>query len=138
MKRQSQRQQLVSEYFDNGCLDLDAVLDALIDGSPECRLDETGSATSVDIRIEEKRHKILALMELNAASAIAKDAIRMGWFTEDQIDELLRIWTEEARRSAQDSTNSAGRTSKTNRWRDLSGYHNGARPRILPIHRLVA
>jgi len=134
MKQESQRKGLLSEYFDQGCLDLDAILDTLLGGSPEHRLDGTESAPCVDRRIEEKRHKILALMELNAASDIAKNAIRMGWFTEDQINELLRIWTEETRKSTADSAKSAGIVPSTNLWRDFSAYHNGVRPRILSIH----
>jgi hypothetical protein len=122
---------LVTDYYDKGWLDLDAVLEAISNSGNDGRLLGEALNDSATERIERKRSQILAGMELVGVSDAVKEAMRTGYYTEEQMDALHDIWIREMQKSCVDQMSVSEKLINSRRWRDFAAFRNGVRtPRV--------
>lgn len=122
---------LVTNYYDKGWLDLDAVIEVIAKDQEEEQLSETPLKDSASSTIEKKRRQILAWMDLVGASDAAKEAMRTGYYTEEQMGALHDIWLQEMHKSYGDTFPTNLREIPSRRRYDFSVFLNGVKPRCL-------
>ena len=138
MKNKDRRSHcLVTDYYDKGWLDLDAVMEAISDSENDGRLSDKTLHNHVSVKVEEKRRQILAWMELAGASVEVKEALRTGYYTEEQMDALHDIWLREMRKSCADQMGVAEKRIQSKRWRDYGAFRSGVGPLRVRDHDFV-
>jgi hypothetical protein len=126
MKNNGRRlNKLITDYYDKGWLDLDAIMEAISSDGNDGQLPEKALQDFTSEKIEVKRGQILAWMDLVGVSDAVKEAMRTGYYTEEQMDAMHDIWMREMQKSCREQTATAERPSQSRRWRDFGAFRNG-------------
>jgi hypothetical protein len=120
---------LLADYYERGWVDLDGIMEAISKGSLERSDAGESPAESISQPCEERKKQILAWMELTGASSEAVDAMRKGWYTEEQLAALHEIWSREMERTRENLLSVSHMATRRKKWRDFSAFRNGVKAR---------